>query len=452
MGRRTPAGGGCGMSNAFAAAVGDAAGATLSRLPGAGVAWLDAARHAHLSAFLRDGLPSTRSEAWKYTSLRALEQRAFALGDVDAATRSVETRMLALSGVDGPQLVFVNGMFRADLSRLDDLPAGLQLQSLAAALILDADSLREAFGTATTDAFDRLNATLAGDGVVLRVMPGVRIAAPVRLVFLGAPAAVDLAWHARALIVLGEGSELVLVEQHGDAGAHAHLGTLVSDIRLQRGARLHWNVLQEAGPGAVLIRRSAFRLATDAVATLHALELGGALVRHAITAVLEGDRARFITRGVFAPGGRQHLETRLDIRHEARDTASDALWRGVANDRGRGVLHGAITVAAGADGSDARLDNKNLLLSAQAEIDTQPVLEIHADAVKAGHGATVGQLDERVLFYLRSRGLPLEQARALLTSAFCRVALDRLDPAPLREHFAARLARHLPRLAGDSEA
>jgi Fe-S cluster assembly protein SufD len=155
---------------------------------------------------------------------------------------------------------------------------------------------------------------------------------------------------------------------------------------------------------------------------------------------------------VFAPGGRQHLETRLDIRHLARDTSSDALWRGIADGRGRGVLHGAITVAAGADGADARLSNKNLLLSAQAEIDTQPVLEIHADEVKASHGATVGQLDERALFYLRSRGLPLEQARALLTSAFCRVALDRLDPAPLREHFTARLARQLPRLAGDFEA
>lgn len=438
------------MSNPFAVAVGEAAGATLSRLPGAGVAWLDAARQAHLAAFLRDGLPAARNEAWKYTSLRALEQRAFALGDPAAATRAITVQMLALPGVDGPRLVFVNGAFRADLSRFDDLPGGLVLQPLAVALALDPEPLRESFGTTMTDAFDRLNATLAGDGVVLRVASGARITAPVQLVFLGAPAAVDLAWHARVVIDLGEGSELALAEQHGAAGAHAHLGTLVSDIRLQRGARLQWNVLQEAGTGATLIRRSGLRLAADADVTLHALELGGALARHAIAVLLEGDRARFVSRGVFAPGGRQHLETRLDIRHLARDTTSDALWRGVADGRGRGVLHGAITVFAGADGADARLSNMNLLLSAQAEIDTQPVLEIHADEVKASHGATVGQLDERALFYLRSRGLPLEQARALLTAAFCRAALDGLVPDPLREHFAVRLAQHLPRLAGDS--
>ncbi len=440
------------MSNAFALAVGKTADAALPRLPGAGVAWLGAARHAHLAAFLRDGLPSARGEAWKYTSLRALEQRVFALGDADAATRTVEAQMLALPGVDGPRLVFVNGAFRADLSCLDDLPEGLELQPLARVLARDAESLRATFAATATDAFDRLNAALAGDGVVLRVAAGARIAVPVQLAYFGAPAAGDLAWHDRAVIELGDGAELTLVEQHGDAGPHAHLGTLVSDIRLQRGARLHWDVLQEAGPGATLIRRSAFRLAADAAVTLHALELGGALARHAITAELEGARARFVTRGVFAPGGRQHLETRLDIRHLARDTASDALWRGVADGRGRGVLHGAITIEAGADGAAAQLGNKNLLLSEQAEIDTQPVLEIHADEVKASHGATVGQLDERALFYLRSRGLPLEQARALLTSAFCRAALDRLDPVPLREHFAVRLARHLPRLAGDSEA
>lgn len=437
------------MSDAFVTAVREAADAALPRLPGAGVAWLDAARRAQLAAFLRDGLPSARSEAWKYTSLRALEQRAFALGDAGAVTHAVDAQTLALPGVVGPRLVFVNGAYRADLSLLDGLPEGLELQLLASALARDAESLRDAFGATATDAFDRLNATLAADGVLLRVAADVRIAAPVHLVYLGAPAAGDLAWHDRTVIELGEGAELTLVEQHGDAGPHAHLGNVVSDIRLQRGARLHWNVLQEAGPGATLIRRSAFRLAADAVVTLHALELGGALVRHVITAALEGDRARFVSRGVFAPDGRQHLETRLDIRHLACDTVSDALWRGVADGRGRGVLHGAITVAAGADGADAQLGNKNLLLSAQAEIDTQPVLEIHADEVKASHGATVGQLDECALFYLRSRGLPLEQARALLTAAFCRVALDGLDRAPLREHLAARLAQHLPRLAGD---
>jgi Fe-S cluster assembly protein SufD len=140
------------------------------------------------------------------------------------------------------------------------------------------------------------------------------------------------------------------------------------------------------------------------------------------------------------PRGRQHIDTQLAIRHQALNTASDSVWRGVADQRGRGVFRGAILVAPGADGSDASLSNKNLLLSGQAEIDTKPELEIYADEVKAAHGATVGQLDERALFYLRSRGIPQAEARALLTAAFCRAVLDDLPNAALREHLAGLLA------------
>ena len=142
-------------------------------------------------------------------------------------------------------------------------------------------------------------------------------------------------------------------------------------------------------------------------------------------------------------------DTHLDVRHIARDTASDIVWRGVADQRARGVFHGAITVAAGADGADAQLSNKNLLLSPHAEIDTQPVLEIHADEVKAAHGATVGQLDERALFYLRSRGMPPDAARAsadrrVLQRGACRISRD----DALRAHLDALLAARLPRVGG----
>jgi Fe-S cluster assembly protein SufD len=147
---------------------------------------------------------------------------------------------------------------------------------------------------------------------------------------------------------------------------------------------------------------------------------------------------------VFALRGRQHADTHLDVRHAARNTISDVLWRGVADERARGVFHGAITVAAGADGADANLSNKNLLLSPHAEIDTQPVLEIYADEVKAAHGATVGKLDEQAMFYLRTRGLPPDAARHLLIAAFCGTALSDVAPPVLREHLSAMLASRLP--------
>jgi Fe-S cluster assembly protein SufD len=246
------------------------------------------------------------------------------------------------------------------------------------------------------------------------------------------------------VIELGEGAELSLVEQHANSGDAAQLATVVSDIELRDGAQLHHVMLQDAAAGSNLIRRSSLRLHARAQAALHVLELGGALVRHDLRAELIGDGARVHTRGVFMPHGRQHIDTQLAIRHQALDTTSTSHWRGVANDRARGVFRGAIVVAPGADGSDANLTNKNLLLSPSAEIDTKPELEIYADEVQAAHGATVGQLDERSLFYLRSRGIPLAEARALLTAAFCRAVLDDLPNVALREHLSTLLVAQLP--------
>ena len=416
-------------------------------LPDSGITWLDAARRENREAFAAGGLPDTRVEAWKYTALRALAQRSFASGDANAQTRAVDPSILALPGVDGPRLVFVNGVFRADLSALDSVPAGLTLQPLSQALQGDPEPLRFALSRhyrETGDAFARVNAASADDGVVLRVDANVKVVTPVQLLFVGAAAEVDLAWHARNVIELGEGAELTLVEQHVGSGEQVHLATLVSDIKLREGARLHHIVLQNAAIGANLIRRSGLRLHALAQATLHVLELGGALVRHDLQAELIGDGAQLDTRGVFMPHGRQHIDTQLAIRHQALNTTSSSNWRGVANDRARGVFRGAIVVAPGADGSDASLSNKNLLLSPSAEIDTKPELEIHADEVKAAHGATVGQLDERSLFYLRSRGIPQAEARALLTAAFCRAVLDDLPNEALREHLSAMLVAQLP--------
>jgi Fe-S cluster assembly protein SufD len=417
------------------------------RLPGSGRAWLDTVRRENLEAFVAAGLPDTRSEAWKYTALRALGQRRFALGDPAATAHVVDPHVLALPGVDGPRLVFVNGVFRADLSRLEALPAGLTLQPLSQVLERDPEPLRFALSRhyrETGDAFARLNAALAGDGVVLRVAAGARINKPVQLCFVGAPAQGDLAWHVRNVIELGEGAKLDLVEHHLHTTQNKHLGTLVSDIVLQNDATLQHVLLQNAAEESTLIRRGSLHLGANSQATMHVLELGGGLVRHDLHAELRGDRARFDTRGVFVLRGRQHSDTQLSIRHQALNTASESIWRGVADERSRGVFRGAIVVAEGADGSDASLSNKNLLLSSLAEIDTKPELEIYADEVKAAHGATVGQLDERALFYLRSRGLPHAEARALLTAAFCRAVFASLPNETLRDHFSEALLAHLP--------
>jgi len=393
-------------------------------------------RRSVLDAALRDGLPGPRSEGWKYTSLRALERRVFApampaLADIDPAL---------LADIPAPRLVFVNGRFDARHSDATDLPAGVALLPLSQVLGNGESRASNFMGrryARSDEVFARLNAALADDGAVLRIAEGIQIAMPVHLVFIGAATGAstetDTAWHSRHLIELRAGASATVIEHQFSAGEHAHLGNAITHVHLATGSQLLHARIQDESARATLLARTDAVLARDAHYQRIDLELGGGLSRHELNVRLEGNGARLSARGVLLATGRRHVDTRLGIEHIARNTACDLFWRGLAAGRGRAVFHGGIVIRPGADGSDACLSNKNLLLSDTAEIDTQPVLEIHADEVKAAHGATVGQLDPTAMFYLRSRGLSEADARRLLTAAFCREATASVEPPALRE-------------------
>jgi Fe-S cluster assembly protein SufD len=354
--------------------------------------------------------------------------------------------LLRLDGGDGPRVAFVNGVFRPDLSRLDDMPRGVTVQPLSAALREQPEPLRFLLGAYVNegdDGFTLLNRALAADGLVVRVAEGTRVSQPLHIVHVAASADSAVAWHLRDLIELGEGASLSVIEHHVGDDASGHLANIARNVMLRARAQLDWTIVQRASQDTTLLRRTDCVLHEDAELDFHALELGGKLARHELRVDLAGDQARFASRGAFVLDGRQHADTEVLVTHRGRDTASDSLWRGVAGDRARGVVHGRILVQPGADGSDGSFYNKNLLLSPMAEIDTRPALEIYADEVKANHGATVGQLDDNVLFYLRSRGIPLEVARRMLVRAFCAVTLDGIRSAPLREFCETLLAEQL---------
>ncbi len=377
----------------------------------------DIERRAVLDAALEAGLPGPRNEAWKYTSLRALERRSF------APARPVSgIEPLQLADIPAPRVVFVNGHYAGALSLTTHLPEGVTVQLLSEALAEGGDGIRflgRRF-EGNDEIFARFNAALARDGVLLRVEADARCDLPLHLVFIGTEDGEDRAWHLRNLIELRSGAELSVIEHHLGIGAHAHFSNALTHVHLGQGARLdHVRSQQESARATTLLRTDAV-LARDSQYQRVDLELGSALSRHELNVRLEGDNARLTANGVLLADGRRHVDTRLGIDHIGRDTACELTWRGLGTDRGRVVFHGGILIREGADGTDAALSNKNLLLSDNAEIDTQPVLEIHADEVKAAHGATVGQIDRNALFYLRSRGLPEVQARQLLTAAFAR--------------------------------
>ena len=340
------------------------------------------------------GSATERAESWRYSqnALRALSQVAF---ERTRPTFVLGSEFSArIRAVPEPRVVIVNGEFSRELSVFDD---------------------------ATVTVAESIAVTAAP-------------AEPLNLVFVNLAGERPLRWSKD--FSLNVTTDTKIVEHHfGEAGADV-LGAVTSRAEIAAGATLDWVTVTDTADSVSLIRRHTADCA-GTLRTTHALA-GGRLLRFDIACELIAANARYEGRGALMPSARQHIDVHLDVRHRARDTGSDVLWRGIADGRGRGILRGAITVAAGADGADAQLQTKNLLLSPHAEIDAQPVLEIYADEVKAAHGATVGQLDERSLFYLRSRGIPLALARDLLIAGFAREAFDRAEPT-VRERLEAWL-------------
>lgn len=358
-----------------------------------------------------------RAESWRYSrnAVRALAQQAFGAADPNASLTPALRTQFDWPPTRGHRLVFVNGAFAPAQSTFD---------------AADVSVTQDADGTCAVD----IQAELVQ---------------PLHVVHVAVPGAAPSRWRAAFVLRVAQGARATLIEQHvAESGADV-LG--VFDLRIDIAARgaLDLVSLSDLADSASLVRRTRAKLAADAtLRTTHAV-FGGRLQRLDFGVALDDARARLESRGVFVLRGREHADVHLDLRHVARDAACEVLWRGVADQRSRGIFHGAITVEPGADGSDARLSSKNVLLSPFAEIDTQPVLEIHADEVQAAHGATVGQIDERALFYLRSRGIPLGAARRMLVAAFCAEALAGIGDADLRGRVEELAAARLP-AAGDS--
>ena len=396
-----------------------------------------AERQAALRRANARGLPTPREEAWKYTDLKPFG------GPAEAARSQAQPSPLALLETGAPQLVFVDGVLDASRSAVSTLPTGVRVRTLTEVLRDEPDAVRQAMARYTAEdaqIFAALNAACARDGAVVELAPGATLAAPLVIAFINTPAAKRLFTLPLVVVKAGAQSSLSVLELHyGAAGATNHSNALC-DIEADTGARVEHYRLQAEASGAVHIGNLRLGIGRDARIASHSFAFGGRLARLDINAELSAPGGEVVLNGLFHADAGQHIDHQTRIDHAAAHTTSHELYKGLAGGDGRGVFRGQVLVRKHAQKIAARQASHNLLLSPQAEIDTKPELEIYADDVTCAHGATVGQLDDTALFYLRSRGIAEAEARALLVFGFTQEVVEQVAFEPLRNWLAEILA------------
>jgi Fe-S cluster assembly protein SufD len=418
-------------------------GSALPQLPGARHPAVRRRREAGFERFMTLGFPGPKTEAWKYTSVGPLARTAFDLPS-RRELRRADVKPYLVAGAT--RLVFVNGHFAADLSDDPSDSERATVGSLAAALergdpaALDAlfDDSAEARG------FSALNDAFVADGGLIRLGDGVALDRPVQLLFVSVDQDAPALINPRNLVVVGAGARLDLIESHVALGAGRGLTNLLNRVVVGRGATLCHDRLETGGPEGTLIGRTHYEVSADARLTQSLATLGGALVRNEIHALMQGSGIEATLNGLYFARERQHVDNQILVDHAAPGSISDQFYKGILDDRAQAVFAGKIVVRRAAQKTNAYQSNNNLLLSPGAEIDTKPELEIYADDVKCSHGATAGELDERELFYLRSRGLDVATARSVLTFAFAGEVLERFANPALAGQVRAGLLAGLP--------
>ncbi|MBC6438862.1 MAG: Fe-S cluster assembly protein SufD [Rhodospirillales bacterium] len=400
-------------------------------LPGAGTAWLDGLRTNGARRFAGLGLPTRRVEDWKYTDLRALTADAF------GPSVTPDGVTVADGGLgETHRAVFVNGRFDAALSDLGDLPAGVTAVPLAQAMTDQPKLLESCLGRVATlgrKHFVALNTAWMSDGFVLAVSEGVAVEKTIELVFVGVPGDSRAAWHPRNLFVLQPGAAVTVVERH--IGTGTYLANTVAEVVVATDSHFNHYKIQDEAADAFHVATAEASVSAGAVYESFVLSLGSAVARSQIAVELQNEGASCRLNGAYLGRGRQQLDTTTLIDHAAPGCTSSEVYKGVLDDRSKGVFQGRIVVRKDAQQTDGHQSNKALLLSERAEIDAKPELEIYADDVQCSHGATVGELNEDALFYLRARGIPFEEARGLLIDAFVEGAIEEISHVGVRDAF-----------------
>jgi Fe-S cluster assembly protein SufD len=410
--------------------------------------WLPDFRRAGLEHFASVGLPSAKEEDWRFTPLTPLSRMPFRpfleRSEVPVGREVLEGH--PFGRMDTVRLVFLNGYFAPGLSRVEGLPAGVTVEAYSGGGDSGGRGLPAELGRcapADLNVFSALNAAYFTDGAALRVARGVIMARPVHLVYLTTAKNPGSSAATRSVVVLEEGASLTVLETYASLADAAHFTNTVVELDVGPGARLEHLRFQDESDLAVHMATVAGRFDRSSQAWLHSFALGARLSRVNLRTQLAGEGLECVMNGLYLTRGEQLADHHMVVEHVAPQCASHEYFNGILDDRSRGVFHGRILVRPQAQKTDAKQTNKNILLSDAAQADTKPQLEIYADDVKCTHGATVGQLDEDAIFYLRARGLDVETARRMLIHAFAGEIIERVQCRAAREELDERVWQRL---------
>jgi len=397
--------------------------------------WLKDLREGGIARFHDLGFPNMKQEAWRFTSVAPIAEGSFELAKTPARIPTLEEIRPFLLLEAGYRLVFLDGFFQQSLST----PFFDDVQSLAHVVSHRQDLVRAHLGkyAATQERpFSALNTAFVSDGAFVHVPAKTTILEPIQLLFLASGSKPVVA-HPRNLVVVEREARASIVETYAALDEHSYWTNAVTEIVVADGARLDHHRVQREGHRAYHVATTQSHQGRDSTVNLHFVAFGGALARHDIGAVMAGPGGTLILNGLYLLAGAQHADHHTTIDHAADHCESHEYFNGVLDDKSRGVFTGRIVVRPGAQKTDSKQTNNNLLLSSNAHADSQPQLEIYADDVKCTHGSTVGPLDPRAMFYLESRGIGKDEARRLLTYGFAAEILGRMEVAPLRAQLDA---------------
>jgi Fe-S cluster assembly protein SufD len=407
---------------------------------GSGPAWLPALRRRAFDRFTALGFPTTRDEDYHYTSVAPIAESSF--GVAPAAATTVDRTALAPLLIDDTwsRLVFINGRFAKDLSSFAEIPADVEISTLTQAIAADPAFIESNLGALAAmdhNAFAALNTAFVTDGVVVRVPAECVVETPLHVLWITDASASRTTVFPRLLVDVGHHGRVAVIETFAAIGGSAYFTNAVTELRVGDGARVEHYKLQREAIDAYHVSTAQATQARDSVLHSFSFAAGAKLSRANVYTTLAASGGEARLNGLYLLDGTQHCDHQTYVHHAAESCASRELYKGILDDASHGVFNGKVLVDAIAQKTDGKQTNHALLLSDQAKVDTKPQLEIFADDVKCTHGATVGRIDDNALFYLKSRGINRDMARALLTYAFAAEALETIEVAPLRESLKA---------------